>query len=82
MRRGFDQRHAIHLLAANSLEREQTLFESNAGPYSGIEDPVALLAERLSRIDAEADDSLFYRQYKSGPFEITLGGSKDKPPAD
>jgi eukaryotic-like serine/threonine-protein kinase len=52
------QHFALHARAANALERESILFRARAGPYSEGEGRVALLAERLSRIRAEADDAL------------------------
>lgn len=52
------QRYALHTRAANALEVESTLFRARAGPYAEAEGSVVILAERLARIRAEADEAL------------------------
>lgn len=52
------QRYAVHVQAANALSRESTLFRARAGPYAEAENRVALLAERIASIQAEADQAL------------------------
>jgi cellulose biosynthesis protein BcsQ len=49
---------AAHSRAANALTRELTLFHANAGVYAGRDYPLAVLAERLSEIEMEAEDAL------------------------
>jgi hypothetical protein len=54
----FDRRGAIHARTANALDRERTFFEGRAGPYSGVDDPLRLLAERYGEIKVQAEDAL------------------------
>ncbi len=61
------RRYVLHVRAANALERESTLFRAKAGPYAGIESPVALLAERVAERRAEIDDALLDPGGKSQP---------------
>lgn len=55
---GVRPRYVIHTRAANRLNRSIGLFESSAGPFTGTEGQITVLAEEIAEIEAEAEEAL------------------------
>jgi cellulose biosynthesis protein BcsQ len=65
-RRRWSARAAILDRAADTLTREQLVFESGAGPYAGSATRVAVLAEHVEEVIAETEAQLDRRRSKRG----------------